>query len=163
MCKFNAETVTMSKIWTIEPDLVKINDFNKNTMIEFLDIQFTKYDDDALYATMPVNERTIQSYGILHGGASVVLAETVGSVASIHCVDPEKFRVVGLEINCNHIRATRDGLITCVAKPKHTGRTTQVWEMTLYNEEQKITAISRMTCSVVNIDRIKLRSEVAKD
>lgn len=128
----------------------ELNLRGKNTMSEFLGIQFTEVGDDFLTATMPVNERTKQPIGILHGGANVVLAETVASTAANAVVDLSKFYCVGLEINANHIRSVRDGIITAITKPIHLGRTTQIWEIYLFNEEGKKTCISRMTASVLS-------------
>lgn len=128
----------------------ELNLRGKNTMSEFLGIQFTEIGDDFLTATMPVNERTKQPIGILHGGANVVLAETVASTAANAVVDLSKLYCVGLEINANHIRSVRDGIITAITKPIHLGRTTQIWEIYLFNEEGKKTCISRMTASVLS-------------
>jgi 1,4-dihydroxy-2-naphthoyl-CoA hydrolase len=130
--------------------VVELNLRGKNTMSEFLGIQFIEVGDDFLTATMPVNERTKQPIGILHGGANVVLAETVASTAANAVVDLSKFYCVGLEINANHIRSVRDGIITAITKPIHLGRTTQIWEIYLFNEEGKKTCISRMTASVLS-------------
>lgn len=128
----------------------ELNVRGKNTMSEFLGIQFTEVGEDFLTATMPVNERTKQPIGILHGGANVVLAETIASTAANAVVDMSKFYCVGLEINANHIRSVRDGIITAITKPIHIGRTTQIWEIYLFNEEGKKTCISRMTASVLS-------------
>jgi 1,4-dihydroxy-2-naphthoyl-CoA hydrolase len=130
--------------------VVELNLRGKNTMSEFLGIQFIEVGDDFLTATMPVNERTKQPIGILHGGANVVLAETVASTAANAVVDLSKFYCVGLEINANHIRSVKDGIITAITKPIHLGRTTQIWEIHLFNEEGKKTCISRMTASVLS-------------
>lgn len=129
-----------------------VDDLNKrgeNTLADFLGIKFTAIDDHSLTATMPATERTKQPIGIVHGGANVVLAETIASTGANAAVDLEKCYCVGLEINANHIRSVREGLITGIAKPIHLGRTTQVWHIDLYNEEGKITCVSRMTASVI--------------
>jgi 1,4-dihydroxy-2-naphthoyl-CoA hydrolase len=131
--------------WTIE----HLNSFSKNTMQEFLGIEFLEIGDAHLKAHMPVNERTKQPMGLLHGGANVVLAESLGSVASVMCIDVEKQTVVGLEINANHLKAVYDGLVYGITKPIHLGRTIQVWEIKIYNEADQITCISRITNAVL--------------
>ena len=118
-------------------------------MIEHLGIVFTEVGDDYLQATMPVDHRHHQPYGLLHGGASVTLAETLGSVGAHLTVDSEKFNSVGLEINANHIRAVRSGLVTGTARPIHVGRSTQVWEIRITNEQDKLTCVSRLTVAVI--------------
>lgn len=130
--------------------IAELNVRGTNTMSEFLGIAFTEVGDDFLTATMPVNERTKQPIGILHGGANVVLAETVASTAANAVVDLSKFYCVGLEINANHIRSVRDGVITAITKPIHIGRTTQIWEIYIFNAQGKKTCISRMTASVLS-------------
>lgn len=127
----------------------ELNQRGKNTMSEFLGIEFIDIGDDTMTATMPVNERTKQPIGILHGGANVVLAETIASTAANAVVDLSRFYCVGLEINANHIRSVKEGLVTAITKPIHIGRTTQIWEIQLYNDEGKKTCISRMTASVL--------------
>src|SRR4051794_1797743 len=114
--------------WTLE----QLNSFHKNTMQEFLGIEFLEIGEDFLRARMPVNERTKQPRGLLHGGANVVLAESLGSVASVMCVNYEESQVVGLEINANHIKAVREGNVFGITKPIHLGRSTQVWEIKIY-------------------------------
>jgi len=115
----------------------------------FLDIIITECTDDSLTATMPVVDKTRQPFGILHGGASVVLAETVGSIAANLVVDANKFRCVGQEINANHIRPTSSGLVTATAKPIHLGRGSQVWDIRIMNEQNKLACISRLTMAVI--------------
>ncbi|WP_316816822.1 hotdog fold thioesterase [Pedobacter nyackensis] len=137
-------------IWFTNFSPKQLNDRPKNHMGAFLDIQFTQVDDDALTATMPVDERTHQPAGILHGGASVVLAETLGSVASYMCIDPEKYQAVGLEINANHLRPVKSGLVTGVCKPLHIGAKTHVWEIKIYNDKGKMNCISRLTVAIIN-------------
>ena len=136
-------------IWFSELSAEQLNDRGKNTMSEFLGIQFTEVGDDYLTATMPVNERTKQPIGILHGGANVVLAETIASTAANAVIDLSRFYCVGLEINANHIRSVREGLVIATTSPLHIGRTTQVWQINIVNEAGKLTCISRMTASVV--------------
>lgn len=127
----------------------ELNALGKNTMVEFLGIEFTEIGDDFLTATMPVTARTKQPMGILHGGANVALAETMASVAAYAVVDLNKFYCVGLEINANHIRSVKEGIVTAITKPIHLGRTTHIWEIYIFNEEGKKTCISRMTASVL--------------
>lgn len=136
-------------IWFNEFTLYELNQRGKDTLADFLGIAFTAITEDTLTATMPADERTKQPIGIVHGGANVVLAETIASTAANAVVDLEQYYCVGLEINANHIRAVREGLITGVARPIHLGRTTQVWHIELYNERHQITCISRMTAAVV--------------
>src|SRR6476469_4220051 len=112
--------------------------FGKNTMGDHLDIRFTEVGDNFLKGTMPVDERTKQPYGLLHGGASCVLAETLGSVASALVIDTEKKICVGLEINANHIRSARSGLVTGICKPIHLGASTHVWDIRIEDENNKL-------------------------
>lgn len=127
-----------------------LNDRPKNHMGAFLDIQFTEVTDDTLSATMPVDERTHQPAGILHGGASVVLAETLGSIASYMVIDPDKYQAVGLEINANHLRPVKSGLVTGICKPLHIGAKTHVWEIKIYNDKGKMNCVSRLTVAILN-------------
>lgn len=137
-------------IWFKEASLEILNRRGQNTMIEFLGIQFTEIGDDFLVATMPVSYRTRQPMGILHGGANVALAETVASTAANAVVDTEMFYCVGLEINANHICSVKDGIITAIASAIHLGRTTQIWQINIFNEERKLTCTSRMTACVLS-------------
>lgn len=136
-------------IWKTEINLEKLAERNKNNMAEFLGIQFIEIGDNFLVATMPVNERTRQPLGIMHGGASCVLAETIGSVAANYAVDYEKFYCVGLVINTNHIRSIRQGLVIGKAEPYHLGKTTQVWSIPVKNENDKLISITRLTMAVL--------------
>ena len=136
-------------IWKKPVDLKQLNSWNDNTMQRYLGIEFTEIGDDYIVARMPVDHRTKQPLGLLHGGASVTLAETLGSTASVLCIDLETQSVVGLEINANHIRAVRDGFVTGITKPIHLGRSTQVWEIKIYNEANQLTCISRITNAVL--------------
>lgn len=131
------------------PDIVTLNALARGTAVENLGIVVTAAGDDWLRATMPVDARTKQPYGLLHGGASVLLAETLGSMAGGLCVDPTKSAVVGLEINANHLRAVREGTVTGTAKAVHVGRSTQVWEIRIENEAGKPVCISRLTLAVI--------------
>lgn len=137
-------------IWHKLYTLDDLNRRGENTLTEFLGIRFTQIDDDALTASMPVVSRVKQPLGIVHGGANVALAETVASTAANMVVDLDLFYCVGLEINANHIRAVREGVLTCIARPFHLGRTTQVWHIDIFNDEGKQTCVSRMTASVIS-------------
>ena len=136
-------------LWHTTPNLEQLNGISKNTILELLDIRFESFTEDSLTASMVVDHRTHQPYGLLHGGASVVLAESVGSSASYLCIDPSKFFCVGIEVNANHLRGLRSGRVTAVAHPVHIGRTTHVWDIRLTSEEGKATCISRLTVAVV--------------
>ncbi|WP_445291977.1 hotdog fold thioesterase [Bdellovibrio sp. BCCA] len=126
----------------------ELNSLSKNTMVEHLGIRLTRVEDGLLEAEMPVDHRTHQVFGILHGGASVVLAETLGSIgASLYA--PDTHQCMGLDINANHIRAVRSGKVIGKASPIHVGRTTQVWEIKIFTEDQKLVCISRLTVAVV--------------
>lgn len=136
-------------IWFIPFSIEEINSRAKNTLSEHLGIEFIEAGDNHLSATMPVDARTTQPMGILHGGASCALAETVGSAAANYCIDQTTHVCVGLDININHMRPVRSGIVTAVAKPFHLGKTTQVWEIKLYNEQKNLIAISRLTMAIV--------------
>ena len=136
-------------LWRDKPNIEQLNALNKNTILEWLDIRFESFTDDSLTASMVVDHRTHQPYGLLHGGASVVLAESVGSTASYLCIDTSKFFCVGLEVNANHLRGLRSGRVTAVARPVHIGRTTHVWDIRLTSDEGKTSCISRLTIAVV--------------
>ncbi|MCU1716946.1 hotdog fold thioesterase [Pseudomonas sp. 5P_3.1_Bac2] len=136
-------------VWWQTPDLQQLNKVHKNTIGELLDIRFEAVDEQSLTASMVVDQRTHQPYGLLHGGASVVLAETVGSMASYLCIDPSKFYCVGLEVNANHLRGVRSGRVHAVAQPVHLGRTTHVWDIRLHDDSGKTNCISRLTVAVV--------------
>ncbi|QSE96840.1 hotdog fold thioesterase [Fulvivirga lutea] len=126
-----------------------INAMSKNTLMEHLDIECVEVGSDFIKAKMPVDSRHHQPYGLLHGGASVVLAETLGSVAA-HCsVDSNKYYCVGLEINANHIRSVRDGWVYGVTTPIHLGKSTHIWEIKITNEEGKLVCISRITIAIL--------------
>lgn len=136
-------------IWFKEISIELLNNRGKNTLSEFLGIEFTAIGEDSMTATMPVNDRTKQPIGILHGGANVVLAETIASTAANAVVDLSQFYCVGLEINANHIRSVREGIVTAITTPIHIGRTTQIWQINIFNEAGKQTCVSRMTASVI--------------
>ena len=134
-------------------DLAALNAHAGNTLVSNLGIVITGAGDDWLRGTMPVDARTVQPYGILHGGASVALAETLGSMAGNLCVDTTKEMVVGLEINANHVRAMRGGVVTGTARALHVGRSTQLWEIRIENDEGKLVCVSRLTLAVVPVAR----------
>ena len=136
-------------IWKQPPDLDRLNGASTNTLMEVLGIRFTAAGDDWLRGTMPVDARTHQPFGLLHGGASVALAETLGSSAALLTLDPTQELAVGLEINANHVRGVRAGIVTGTARPLHLGRSTQVWEIRIEDERQKLVCISRLTLAVV--------------
>ncbi len=129
-----------------------LNSWSENTILEVLGIKISGIGEDYLEATMPVDARTHQPYGILHGGASVVLAETLGSIGALLLIDPTKFRCVGLEINANHIKAVRSGIVIGRANPIHAGRSTQVWQIEIKTETGDLVCISRITMAVVPIE-----------
>lgn len=136
-------------IWKQDTDLTRLNSWSANTLMEALGIRITAVGDDWLQGTMPVDRRTHQPYGLLHGGASVALAETLGSTAAMLTLDASKERAVGLDINANHLRGVLSGTVTGTARPLHTGRSTQVWEIRIEDEAGKLVCISRLTMAVV--------------
>jgi len=135
-------------IWRSVLSLEELN-ANAGTLDSSLGIVFTEIGDDFVRGTMPVDERTRQPYGLLHGGASVALAETLGSMGAAMSVDMREYQVVGQEINANHIRAARRGLVTGTARPVHLGGRTHVWSIEIVNTEQKLVCISRLTMAVI--------------
>ncbi len=137
-------------LWKTKTTLDELKEMSKDTMIEHLGIEYTEIGDDYLKAKMPVDHRTKQPAGLLHGGASVVLAETLGSMAAVLCVNREKKSIVGIEVNANHIRPVNHGWVTGVAKPVHIGNTTQIWEINIYNELEKLVCVSRLTVANIN-------------
>ena len=120
-----------------------------NTMGEYLGMEWVELGDDYLVMRMPVDHRTIQPYGLLHGGASCALAETVGSLASHFVMDAEKFICVGLEINANHVRSARSGYVTATCTPLHIGATTHVWDIKIHDDRKKLVCISRLTVAIL--------------
>ncbi|HEX3767453.1 MAG TPA: hotdog fold thioesterase [Puia sp.] len=129
-------------------NLEKLNQFSTNTMNELLGISITEIGENFIKATMPVDKRTHQAYGILHGGASAALAETLGSIGSVIIVDPEEYICVGVEINANHIRSVRDGYVTGTAIPLHIGASSHVWEIRIVDKNEKLVCVSRLTVFV---------------
>jgi uncharacterized protein (TIGR00369 family) len=137
------------KIWKTALDLKDANERSKNTMAEYLGIEFIEMGDDYLVARMPVDHRTKQPIGIMHGGASCVLAETVGSTAANYCVDINTHYCIGLDINTNHIRSMREGFVIGTAKPFHIGRSTHVWAIEIKDEAGQLVSINRLTMAVL--------------
>ena len=138
------------RIWyNKELTIEDFKSFGKGTMAEYIGIEWIEAGEDFLKARMPVDHRTNQPYGLLHGGASCTLAETIGSVASAMVVDHSKFVCVGLEINANHVRSARQGFVTGVASALHLGANTHVWDIKIYDELEKLVCVSRLTVAVI--------------
>ena len=138
----------MPRLWTQPVTTQTLTDIHKDTAVERLGIEFLEVGDDFIRARVPVDARTRQPYGILHGGVSVVLAETLGSCGAAFAA-PEGHRAVGLDINANHLRATTSGWVIGTARPVHVGRTTQVWQIDLQDEQARLTCVSRITMAVL--------------
>jgi 1,4-dihydroxy-2-naphthoyl-CoA hydrolase len=136
-------------IWFKDYTIEEIKSYAETNMVSHVGIEYTELGPDYLKGTMPADSRTMQPYGILHGGASCVLAESLGSTAGALCVDREKYAVVGVEINANHIRPVSGGFVTGHCKPIHVGRKTHIWQTDIYNEDGKLSATSRLTVMVV--------------
>lgn len=145
------------KIWYGNPSVKELDWMNPNTLAESLHIRVTEIGDDYIKGTMPVDGRTKQPFGLLHGGASVALAETLGSIASWLVVNPELFIGVGIEINANHIKAVMGGTVTGICKPIHVKGRNHIWEIKIYDESGDLTCISRFTCTIVNKDKMKAK------
>lgn len=142
----------MNRIWFPAYEkysFAEIKSFIEVNMLKHLDIQITKMGDDEFVGTMPVDHRTMQPMGLLHGGASCVLGESLGSIASYLCVDPEKYNVVGLEINANHIRSVTEGRVKGVCRPLNLGNRIHVWEIKIYDGKKQLVCVSRMTNTVL--------------
>ena len=136
-------------IWFKQPDVRFLNRLHRNTAVEQLGITITEVGDDFMRGSMPVDARTVQPFGLLHGGASVLLAETLGSAASMCCVDLDAFACVGLDINANHVRGARSGVVTGTARPFHLGRASHVWEIRIEDDAERLVCIARLTMLVV--------------
>ena len=132
--------------------LADLKDFGNDSMAGYLGIEWVEVGEDSIKMSMPVNEKTKQPYGLLHGGASCVLAETIGSLASALVIDMEKFYCVGLEINANHIRMANKGLVTATCVALHLGRSTHVWDIKLHDEKNKLICVCRLTVAILSID-----------
>jgi len=138
----------MSAIWKQPISVESLTVLASHTAISHLGIEFLEVGDDFLLARVPVDARTVQPYGLLHGGVSVVLAETLGSCGAAHCIPPGH-RTVGLDINANHLKGASSGWVTGLARPQHIGRSTQVWSIELRNEAGELTCVSRLTMAVL--------------
>ncbi len=136
------------KIWKSEISLDLINKRSENSLSDHLGIVYTEIGDDYLKATMPVDARTLQPFGVLHGGSNCVLAESVGSAAANFCIDNTKYVAVGLDINVNHLRPVKVGSVTGIATPYHLGKSTQVWEIKIFHAD-KLSSVSRLTLAIV--------------
>jgi 1,4-dihydroxy-2-naphthoyl-CoA hydrolase len=140
----------MAAIWFNKSlSLQDIKPMGLDTMGEHLGMEWIAVGDDYMQIKMPVDSRTKQPYGLLHGGASCALAETVGSVASHFIIDPDKFICVGLEINANHLRGVRDGYVTATCMPLHIGASTHVWDIKIHDESEKLVCVSRLTVAIL--------------
>ena len=136
-------------IWHKEPNLTTVNSLNENTLGQNLGIEFIEVGANYLVATMPVDERTKQPFGLLHGGANVALAETLGSVASLLVVNSDVFIGVGVEINANHIKAVLTGKVKGICTPLNIAGKNHVWDIKIYNEANELTCVSRFTCTII--------------
>ena len=136
------------RIWKKPVSVADLTAFSRNTAVEHLGIEFLDVGDDFLQARVPVDHRTQQPYGLLHGGVSVVLAETLGSCGAFYAC-PEGYRAVGLDINANHLKGVTSGWVTGTARPVHIGRTTQVWQIDLHDDAGELTCVSRITIAVL--------------
>ena len=137
-------------MWFKPYSLAQLNDARNSNLSKHLGIEYSKITENSLSARMPVDERTQQPFGLLHGGASCALAESLGSVCAWMTVDPEKKAVVGIEINANHLRGVKSGFVTGTCTPIHTGKSTQVWNIEIHNEQNQLVCISRLTCAVID-------------
>ena len=140
----------MAAIWFNKSITIDdFKDFGKETMANHLEMQWVEVGENFLKLSMPINEKTRQPYGILHGGASCALAETIGSIGSALVIDMDKFICVGLEINANHVRAAKEGLVTALCTPLHLGKSTHVWDIKITDENEKLICISRLTVAIL--------------
>ncbi len=136
-------------IFKRNPGLDFLNQLGNGSMTDFLEIRYTGIGEDFLEAVMPVNHKTKQPFGLLHGGANVVLAESLGSVAAYLTLEGDHLSAVGLEINANHLRAVKEGNVKGVARPVHIGKKTQVWEIRIQDENEQLSCISRITLAII--------------
>lgn len=136
-----------------ELQLSDVQHVGTDTMATYLDMEWTEVGPDYLCMRMPVVSKTKQPYGLLHGGASCALAETIGSVASYLCIDPEKYLCVGMEINANHLKGVREGYVTATCRPLHLGRSSHVWDIRIHQDDGALVCVSRLTVAVIPKDR----------
>ena len=136
-------------MWFKEYTIEEANSISKNTMLEHLDILIEDIAEDHIKGSMPVDHRTHQPLGLLHGGASVTLAESLGSIGASLMIDLNKYYPVGIEINANHIRSVKSGRVTGVAKPVHNGKRTHIWQINIYDEQERLVCTSRLTLSII--------------
>ncbi|MBP6589106.1 MAG: hotdog fold thioesterase [Chitinophagaceae bacterium] len=139
----------MSIWFKTEITLEQLQETGRGTMDEHIGIEWIEIGRDYLKARMPVDQRTRQAYGLLHGGASCVLAESIGSIASAMVIDPAQYQCVGLEINANHVHSATAGHVTAVAMPLHLGKSTHVWDIRIYNDHEKLVCVSRLTVAII--------------
>lgn len=137
-------------IWRTQTSVEQLQEHSRNTLAETIGIRVTEVGPDFLRATMPVNPRTHQPMGVLHGGASVALAETVGSLAATMCIDRTLYVCLGQEINANHLRPVSSGTVTATARPFHIGKRSHVWSIEIRDERERLVCISRLTIAVVD-------------
>jgi len=137
-------------IWKNKVDIDQLNKSGEHCMVGHIGIKFTKINENSLTAIMPVDHRTQQPYGLLHGGASAVLSETMGSVAAGLCIDFNEHRVVGIDVNAKHLKGATKGWVTGVCKPVKIGRTLHVWQTEIFNEEKKLVCLSQLTVMVIS-------------
>lgn len=141
-------------IWFRKYALTEVNTIFDKYMTQLLGIKAIEINNDNIIAAMPITDNVRQPFGILHGGASVVLAESIGSVASNLIVDPEKYAGVGLDINANHVRSASEGMLTATCSALHIGKTTHVWDIKMHDDNQKLICISRLTVAIIEKSRI---------
>ncbi|MDC3263995.1 hotdog fold thioesterase [Porticoccaceae bacterium] len=140
----------MSSIWHNRPKLEMMNgEMNSGTIVEHLGIKITEVGDDFLRGTMPADARTFQPYGVVHGGANVVLAETLGSIAGAHVIDFKTTKCLGQEVSASHLRPVSSGLVTGTARPIHLGRRSHIWEIRLEDDRGKLTCLSKLTLAIL--------------
>lgn len=140
-------------IWSVPVTLETFTSSRKNTMVDHLGIEFIEVGDNYVRARMPVDDRTRQPMGIMHGGASCALAETAASVAANFCIDPTKKVCVGLEINTSHVRMAKEGYVIATARPRHLGKTTQLWEIDIVDQTGALVSVNRLRMAVLDIDK----------
>ena len=147
---YERKGLSMSSIWYTRPDLEKMNgELNQGTIVEHIGIKMTEVGDDYLVATMPADARTFQPYKVVHGGANVVLAETLGSVAGAHVIDLATSKCLGQEVSATHLRPVSSGLVTGIARPIHLGRRSHVWEIRLHDDRGKLTCLAKLILAII--------------